>query len=236
MQDEKKVDPFKPQQPMIPGVSRGNKESPSQTSPQVPIVAQESSVVPQLVWVALAAVTALIVAATLFYSNRGTSAKVSPPPAAVEAQPSAPPDPHDRNDTLPTAPGPVATTQEMANTWSAKRFVFRDPGTFQAEPAMVVRLPRGQYWAFSLREPFGNCELEYVSDLKKLRTDYNFVADHPMVGDPCNHTVYDLLRYGSGPANDGLVRGEIVQGPGIRPPMAIEIRTEGNKVVAVREE
>lgn len=85
-------------------------------------------------------------------------------------------------------------------------------------------------------EPFGSCELEFITDLNKLKTDYGYRADHPMVGDPCNHTVYDLLRYGGGASNDMLVRGVIVQGNGIRPPMAIEIRAEGKNVVAAREE
>jgi hypothetical protein len=101
---------------------------------------------------------------------------------------------------------------------------------------MVVRLPRGELWGFSLLEPFGNCELEFVTDLDKIRTDYRYKADHPMVVDPCNHTVFDLLRYGGGAANDELVRGVIVQGTGIRPPMAIEIRADGKDIVAVREE
>jgi hypothetical protein len=101
---------------------------------------------------------------------------------------------------------------------------------------MVVRLPGGQYWGFSLREPFGDCELEYVTDLKKLQTDYRFEANHPMVANPCSRTVYDLMRYGNGATNGGVVRGDIVQGSGVRPPIAIEIRTSGKDVIAVRSE
>jgi hypothetical protein len=55
-----------------------------------------------------------------------------------------------------------------------------------------------------------------------------------MIGDPCNRAVFDLLKYGTGPA--GVVRGEIVQGPALRPPVAIQIRTEGSEIVAVRME
>jgi len=131
-------------------------------------------------------------------------------------------------------PGGVATAAELAKPWSAKRFYFRDPVTSKVVPAMVVHLPGGTFWGFSLREPYGSCELEYVTDLNKLRTDYNFTASYPMLGDPCNKTVFDLTRYGSGPS--GLVRGEIEQGSGWRPPMAIEVRTEGNEIIAVRME
>jgi hypothetical protein len=70
--------------------------------------------------------------------------------------------------------------------------------------------------------------------LDSLRQDFQFNADHPMVVNPCDHTVYDLLRYGG--SNAGLVRGDIVQGTGVRPPMAIEIRQRGREVVAVRME
>ena len=31
-----------------------------------------------------------------------------------------------------------------------------------------------------------------------------------MVANPCEHTVYDLMSYGAGATNGGLVRGEIV--------------------------
>jgi hypothetical protein len=136
----------------------------------------------------------------------------------------------------PIGPGPIATTQELAKAWSAKRFLFRNSITGQPQPALVVRLPHGNYWGFSLVEPFGDCELEFITDLDKLNTDYGFRADHPMVGDPCDHTVYDLLRYGGGASSDDLVRGVIVQGSGIRPPMAIEIRSSGKQIIAVREE
>jgi len=100
---------------------------------------------------------------------------------------------------------------------------------------MIVHLPDGSYWAFSLREPFGTCDLDYVNDLEKLRTDYNFRASHPMVVDTCNRTVYDLLRYG-GSSDGGLVRGDVVEGSGIRPPIAIEVRVEGKQLIAVRTE
>jgi len=128
----------------------------------------------------------------------------------------------------------IGTTQELKQAWSAKRFLFPDSVTGQTDQAMVVRLPHGQYWGFSLQAPFGTCELEYVSNLQILRRDYQFNADHPMVVNPCDHTIYDLLLYGSSSA--GLVRGDIVQGTGIRPPVAIEIRARGTEVVAVRME
>ena len=134
---------------------------------------------------------------------------------------------------IPFGPGPVATKEEMAKPWASKRFIFHDAGTMRDIPALVVHLPGGQYCGISLREPYGDCEMQYVSP-EELKAQYGVIASHPMVGDPCNRAVFDLLQYGTGPA--GLVRGEIVQGPGLRPPVAIQIRTEGSEIIAVRME
>jgi len=238
MPDEKKIDPFKPQAPSIPGVSH-SEEKPQPEPPPPPEFpeAPKKESAPPYLWTALAGLAALFTVAGLLYWSRSSSPKpkvqdadaiAAPAPATEES--SKP----DRN--LPVAPGTVATTDELAKAWSSKRFLFRDPLTSQSIPAIVVRLPHGDYWGFSLREPYGTCELEFVTDLQKLQSEYHFSADHPMVGNPCSHSVYDLLRYGGGSTNDDLVRGVIVQGTGIRPPMAIEIRAEGTKVIAARME
>jgi hypothetical protein len=233
--DEKKIDPFKPQQPIIPGVSPRDAKAEPPASPLDSGAPQQKPPLPfKLIAIAVGALVILV--GLVFWSKSShpnlALASADPtaaaPPAPAAAPKSAP--------SAPIGPGPVATTQELAKPWSVKRFLFRNSVTGQLQPALVVRLPRGEYWGFSLVEPFGDCELEFVTDLDKLTTDYNFRADHPMVGNPCNRTVYDLLRYGGGASSEDLVRGVIVQGPGIRPPMAIEIRAEGKQLVAVREE
>jgi hypothetical protein len=232
MPDEKKLDPFKPPEPNIPGVPPTAKKSVAASGPQIGKF--NLSAIPPLAWVITAVAGVVIIGGALaFHLIRAGSAEatvshaapLAAPPAAKPAKP---------KQILPVGPGVIATTQELKQTWSAKRFLFPDSVTGQTDSAMVVRLPRGEYWGFSLQAPFGKCELEYVSNLEILRRDYQFNADHPMVVNPCDHTVYDLLRYGSSSA--GLVRGDIVQGAGIRPPMAIEIRERGNAVVAVRME
>jgi hypothetical protein len=236
MPDEKKlIDPFKPQQPNVPGVLPEAAKPATSSAPQG-WEPRRPPANPFLRWT-IAGVIGLAVIAGGLTLHRGHSSaqamdrKVSD--AAALAAPATASTAKTKS-TLPHGPGVIATTEELAKAWSAKRFLFPDSVTGEIQPAMVVRLPRGEFWGFSLREPFGTCELEYVSDLEKLRTDYAFAANHPMVVDPCQHTVYDLLRYGG--SNDGLVRGDIVQGAGIRPPMAIEIKTRGSEVVAVRME
>jgi hypothetical protein len=238
MPDEKRTDPFKPKQPAIPGTSPDASIPAPDAVPQdqyIPAPLQKSPL--PLNYFVLAGVAAILVIAGLIYWSRSSSAKTIPPVAeAPEVAPAAPAEPVQPAPSLPLGPGVIGATADLPKPWSAKKFLFRGVGSAQPEPAMVVRLPHGDYWGFSLREPFGTCELEYVTDLDKLRTDYNFSANHPMVGNPCSRTVYDLLRYSGGASNDDLVRGLIVQGNGVRPPMAIEIRVDGKQIVAVRGE
>lgn len=134
----------------------------------------------------------------------------------------------------PVAPGVVATAAELEKPWASKAFTYRDPVNGEEIPALVVHLPRGGYWGISMIEPFGSCQLEYVTNLDRLRTVYDFQADHPMVGDPCNHAVFDLMQYGD--ISTAEVRGAIVHGMGVRPPLAIEIEQHGSQILAVKME
>lgn len=140
-----------------------------------------------------------------------------------------------------TGPVTAATVDDLAKPWSAKQFTFVDPVTHISVPAMVVHLPGGaanssaSYWAFSLEAPYQTCRLEYVTDLHDLAARFGYHAAHPMVASACDGTVYDPLRMGT-IASGAWVRGEIVQGAGLRPPTAIEIKVQGNNLVADRIE
>lgn len=135
----------------------------------------------------------------------------------------------------------IATTGELAEPWSSKEFFFRNRLTGENISALIVRLPGGSagqsssYWAFSLQVPFGRCQLEYVDDLDKLRSDYGYRAKHPMVGDPCSSTVFDPLRMAAIPGGV-WVRGAIAQGSVIRPPLGVEVEVRGNEILATRME
>lgn len=234
MPDYKKPDPFRPSQPQIPGVATVLVEE----QPPAPPPVEAPEPVPQRKnanWIVVAVCSAVAVGAilgwwTLSSSSRNSGSETATSAPAAEAAPSA----SQPAANLPVGPGEIATTEELSKAWSAKRFLFHNPLTDETLPAMVVRLPGGSYWGFSLREPYGTCEMEFVTDLQKLQTFYNLNAAHPMVGDPCDHSVFDLTHYGNAPG--GLVRGEIAAGPAIRPPVAIEIATRGNKVIAARIE
>jgi hypothetical protein len=107
------------------------------------------------------------------------------------------------------------------------RLVVRLPGSASDQP--------GSYWAFSLKPMFGNCQLEYVTDLQKLSSDYAFQANHPMVGDPCSRAVFDPLEMAD-ISKGAWARGAIVKGHAFRPPLAIEIQIQSDQLVAAKME
>lgn len=151
----------------------------------------------------------------------------------------------DPNAALPhateTQPG-IASVGEMVKPWSSKEFLYKNRLSGENVPAVLVRLPGGSasqragYWAFSLNAPFGNCRLEYVAEIEKLKTDYGFLAaKHPMVGNPCSRTVFDPLKMMIIPGG-AWVRGGIAQGSDLRPPLGIEVEVRGGEILAARME
>jgi len=134
----------------------------------------------------------------------------------------------------------VATISELAQPWSSKRFFFRSLTLSKYVPALIIRLPgpaaqSKSYWAFSLDAPFNQCQFEYIDDVAKLSSDYGFGAEHPMVVNPCSHTVFDPLKLKEMPGNI-LVRGAIVRGYDLRPPYGIEVKVSGNQIQALAME
>jgi len=190
-------------------------------------------------WMAVAIVCGIVILGAVFFwrahSSSTSTSKIVSTPVAARTGPSSEITTTPKVDgNLPIGPGQIATVEELSKTWASKRFLFQNPLTAETVPALVVHLPDGTYWGFYLRDPDGGCEMELVTDLKKLQMNYGFAADHPMLGDPCNRSVFDLARYG--PGTNGLVRGEVEQGVASRPPIAIEIHTSGKQVLAVRAE
>jgi hypothetical protein len=109
------------------------------------------------------------------------------------------------------------------------------PFSHEKVEAIAVRLPGKGFWGFALQEPFGRCKLEFVTDLGKLANQYGYRSSHPMVVNPCNNTIYDPLQVG--PLGNGVwVRGQIVKGGGLRPPMSIDVLEKGQSIVADRME
>jgi len=230
MSDPNTPNRFKAEMPEIPGVSGpGTKHSPG------------GAMAIRLVGGLLAVLVVLVIGTRfVMRSKHAEPLPVQPTPQIEIPTPAA-----DPAAGIPKAtegsPG-IATVSEMAKPWSSKEFFFHNRLTGEDVPALLIRLPTGSatqsegYWGFAMTSAYGNCKLEYITDLEKLKTDYGFRnSKHPMVGNPCNRTLFDPTRRATLPG-DILVRGYIAQGSDLRPPLGIEIRVNGKDVEAVRME
>jgi hypothetical protein len=228
MPDPSSTDRYKADMPQIPGVS-----TPGARSGVSPTL--------RLVGGLLLVLFAVFLAARWLLRPHHNEPLPAEPPPKIEV-PSPAPDP---NALLPhaTEQDPaIASISEMEQPWSSKRFFMKNSLTGENVPAMLIRLPSASaaqdssYWAFSLDAPYGNCRLEYVTDIASLKNDYDFhAARHPMVGNPCSRTLYDPTRLSNLPGNV-WVRGAIVQGSDLRPPLGIEVKLHGKIIEAVRME
>lgn len=216
---------FKAEMPQIPGVASGTKRG----GIPAPVM-----VVGGLVAVVLSVV---VIGGIVSRSHRAAA------PADPSTQIDVPaPDLGGAPPQVPPANTGIASVDQMAKPWSSTQFDFRDSLSGERIPALLIRLPGGSatqpsgYWAMNLKAPYNSCQLEYVHDLNKLRTDYGYrPANHPMVGNPCSRTVFDPTKLMSLPGNV-WVRGAIVQGSDLRPPLGIELKIEGKSIFAVRME
>lgn len=229
MPDQSPTDRYKPEMPQIPGVAPAGRAN-LLNNPTLRLVAG-----------LLVVLVAVFFAARWLLRPHHTEAPPAEPPPKIEV-PSPAPDP---NALLPHASEQspdIAMISEMTQPWSSKKFFFVKAATGESVPAILIRLPSASaaqersYWAFSLDAPYGNCRLEYVTDIAVLKKDYDFkAAHHPMVGNPCSRTLYDPTKMTNLPG-DVWVRGAIVQGSDMRPPLGIEVKISGKTIEAVRME
>jgi hypothetical protein len=231
MTDQPPSDRFKSEMPQIPGVAGAGSRSSAASNPAVKLV------------IGLLAVLLIV-----FLGARWAFRPKHVEPSLAEQQPQieVPAPAPDPSTLLPHAtdaePG-IADTTEMAKPWSSKEFYIRNRLTGENVPGLLIRLPGGSpsqssgYWAFEQKSPYGNCKLEYLTDLAKLKKDYGFHdPKHPMVGNPCSRTVFDPLKTSNLPGSGAWVRGSIALGSDLRPPLGIEIKVDGKKILAVRTE
>lgn len=228
MPEQPPSDRFKADMPQIPGVS----------SPGTPPASRDSSL---KLGIGLLAVLLVVFlgARWALHPRQGETSVADQPQIEV---PTPAPDPTTLMPHATQASPGIANIEEMAKPWSSRQFFIRNELSGENIPAMLIRLPTGSasqaggYWAFSVSSPYGDCRLEYVTDLAKLKTDYGFsAAKHPMVGNPCSRTVFDPLKMTNLPG-DFFVRGGIVQGSDLRPPLGVEIRVRGKDILAIRTE
>ncbi|HUI74926.1 MAG TPA: hypothetical protein VLX32_08285 [Candidatus Acidoferrum sp.] len=230
MADQPPVDRFKPDMPEIPGLVAHNRKS----APR--------NMTPVLVVGGLAAlVLVLFLAGRWLFRSKPADTPVVQATPQIEVPPPAP-DPAASLPHVSESAPEVAAVAAMAKPWSSQQFFFRSPVTGANIPAILIRLPDSSasqpsgYWALQLKAAFGDCQLEYVADLKKLKSDYDYRgARHPMVGNPCTRSLFDPLRMSNLPGNV-WVRGAMVQGSDLRPPLGIEIQIKDDRILAVRME
>jgi hypothetical protein len=221
---ENKFDRFRPEMPTIPGVSQGSLQA-----------ARGSSGIhtQRLLQIGGIAAAVLLIGAVIFWRVGGKSRGAAAPSTESDVAELAAPAPAPPNPAVAVHEGPsvAATVDELSKPWDAKKFTFVNPLSRENIDAMVIRLPGGELWAFSLQSPFGRCELEYVTDLARLASQFRYTASHPMVVSPCDSTVYDPLKVGPLGGNT-WARGEIVQGSSLRPPISIDVKVSGRSIVA----
>jgi len=221
-------DRFKAEMPQIPGVSTPTAIKPAGTG---------------IPWLVVAGLIAVLIAFVVGGKVLSKSRRTEAPPAPA-AQIDVPAPAPDLTPSLPVATEQdpaVAVTSEL-KPWGTKQFTFHNRLTGESVLALLVRLPTGSsnqasgYWSFAMKAAYGTCQLDYIDDLQKLRTEYGYQqARHPMVGNPCSRSVYDPLRYAPLPG-DVLARGAVVQGSDLRPPLGIETKVLGKQLLAVRME
>jgi hypothetical protein len=221
---EENASRFHPEMPQIPGV--GGAPRPAQRG----LGDFDSQRLLQIGGVA--AVVVLLGAVILWrFRSKPRAAEISEAAQEV-AEPAAPEEaPQGAGMPVLQVPGVAATVEELSGAWTSKKFTFVKPLTQESIDAMVIRLPSGALWAFSLQVPYSRCELEFVTDPATISAQYGYRATHPMVVSPCDSTIYDPLKVGPLGANT-WARGEIVQGSSLRPPISIDVKVQGHSIIA----
>ena len=242
---KKKLDFFSDEGPVLPGVPRKTAASEPAKRAAFPLDFKDPKVIAGggiglavlmlLAWMLFGGSeaptqTPQAAADTAGAAAPATSASAPPAAEAATAAAAAPP--------IVPLPGSVGTIEEFPTAWTAKKILVQK--ATGRVPALIIRLPGGSprradsYWGLLLTSPYGRCELEYLTDLRKITDDYGYRARHPMVVDPCNLTVFDPTRMGD--IGGIIARGAVVQGTTLRPPLAIDLRIEGNRIIAVQTE
>jgi hypothetical protein len=213
--------PGQPDMPRIPGVGDAPTRARLQLKPLLTVI--------------LAALLCATAFGLWLSHRRHTDLKASAPAEAATSGSSA-----DASSTkTDTEPKAIATLDELAKPWSSKRFSFIDPKSRNSFAAIVIHLPASgsgeSFWAFSLNTPFSHCQLQYVTDLSALSQRFAYPAGHPLVVSDCDGILYDPLKMATLP-DGSWVRGDIVSGGGIRPPINIQVEVVGRDLVAKRME
>jgi len=146
----------------------------------------------------------------------------------------------------------VGLIDEIPEPWSYREFVYvqetpeytRHRTQRSEVPGFLVRLPdtapgievtrpdgsKAKILVVSRICPHLGCIFEFVTDLDRLRTTYQFPrAEKPHFACPCHLSVYDLMdtqTVGGRP-----LQGRVVSGPATRPPRAMAFTVNNDQVI-----
>lgn len=131
---------------------------------------------------------------------------------------------------VPVSPQRVASFGELSDLWSTVPFTLKTQAG--ETPALVLRIPEAvpgglsvderHYLAFSRVCTHLGCPVSLRRDLGTLEVAFNYRAEHPVLACPCHLSVFAPLE-----------AGKAVSGPAREPLPRVQLRAQGDELVAV---
>ena len=131
---------------------------------------------------------------------------------------------------VPVSPQPVATFSQLDTLWSAVPFILKTKAG--ETPALALRVPvavpggisvgQRHYLAFSRVCTHLGCPVSLRRDLGTLEVAFNYRAEHPVLACPCHLSVFAPLE-----------AGKAVSGPAREPLPRVQLRAQGEELLAV---
>ena len=130
----------------------------------------------------------------------------------------------------PVAPQQITALGKLDALWSAAPFTLKTPA--REVPAIALRIPEAvpgglsvagrHYLAFSRVCTHQGCPVSLRRDLGTLEVAFNYRAEHPVLACPCHLSVFAPLE-----------AGKAVSGPARRPLPRVELKRQGDELLAV---
>ncbi len=131
---------------------------------------------------------------------------------------------------VPVSPQKVAPLSDLETLWDAVPFAVKTQAG--ETPALVFRVPEAvpgglsvgeqHYLAFSRVCTHLGCPVSLRRDLGTLEVAFNYRAEHPVLACPCHLSVFAPLG-----------AGKAVSGPAREPLPRVQLRVQGENLVAV---
>ena len=130
----------------------------------------------------------------------------------------------------PVTPQRIAALSTLSELWSSAPFTLKTQAS--EIPALALRVPETvpgglsvggrHYLAFSRVCTHQGCPVSLRRDLGTLEVAFNYRAEHPVLACPCHLSVFAPLE-----------AGKAVSGPARRPLPRVQLKADGNELLAV---